>query len=108
MSIDSLLESTTIEPDSVYRQGEPRFASSPNSELYESSGARYLVSNHDFHEFEAQKIDAIKYLFSNIYELKKIMSFPGVESGTLDFGIVLQTNPSVNRVHSPRWLNRCR
>ncbi len=82
LNIDKLLE-INLKPDSLYRKGEYRTKKSINL----SSGARYLVSNADFDNFEDQKKDAIRFLRNNATPIREIMSIPGHESAELDFGI---------------------
>jgi hypothetical protein len=82
LNIDRLLE-IDLKPDSFYKKGEYRTKKSNHT----SSGARYLVSNADFSNFEDQKKDAIRFLRDNANSIKMIMSIPDLEGAGLDFGI---------------------
>ena len=68
LNIDKLLE-IDLKPDSFYKKGEYRTKKSNHT----SSGARYLVSNADFSNFEDQKKDAIRFLRDNANSIKEIM-----------------------------------
>jgi hypothetical protein len=72
-----------LKPDSTYEKGSPRRKGSKSS----SSGARYVVSEADFDQFEQQKLDAIKFLKRNKDRIQEIMDLNGIDGADLDFGI---------------------
>jgi hypothetical protein len=89
LDMDSLIQQIALEPESVWRKGEPKFGSRPNGteHKHQRSGANYLVSDAEFEDFEGQKSDAAEYLKLHETEIKEILSFPGLERAVLDFGI---------------------
>ena len=82
LDIDKLLK-INLKPDSSYRKGEYRTKKSTHL----SSGARYLVSNADFDNFEEQKRDAISFLRNNANSIREIISISGIDNAELNFGI---------------------
>ena len=74
-------------PDSTWQKGSLRIASKPDGKKYTSTGARYLVSDADFSEFDIQKNEAIEFLRNNKRLLEEAMKLPSVEDASLDFGI---------------------
>ena len=81
LDVDDLIGSTLMIPDSVWRKGP-----SPDSTGKETSGARFVASEADFSEPSMQIEEAIAFLRENRDDLKKALSFPGVECAELDFG----------------------
>jgi hypothetical protein len=64
----------------------------PEGKCHSESGARFLVSDADFDEFDIQKSEAIAFLRDHADVLRRIMAHPGVEDGYLDFGIARKEN----------------
>lgn len=80
-------------PDSTWEKGSPRFSTKPDGEKNTRSGARYVVSDADFDEFEQQKYDAIEFLKRNKNQIQEIMNLPNIEGAGLDFGIYWRDVP---------------
>jgi len=87
LKINDLLN-IKLETDSYWSKGEPRFSRKPEGEKHLDSGAIYLVSDAEFEEFDIQIKDAIEYLKENKNQIKSILSLPGLDGSSLDFGIV--------------------
>lgn len=87
LDIDALLADTSLVPEMSYRRGEPKLKTKPDGKKNERSGAAFLVSMADFDDFDTQKNGALIFLKVNRSAVQKIMAWPGVESGGLDFGI---------------------
>jgi hypothetical protein len=86
--VDNFVEKSAMKVYSCWRKGERRFhESSTNTQKHESSGIQIEVSNAEFSELAMQIDDAIKFLKENAGEVKKLVSFPGVEGAELDFGV---------------------
>jgi hypothetical protein len=80
-------------PDSTWERGTPVLSNKPDGKKHSNSGARYVVSEADFDEFQVQKSDAVEFMEQNNSELIKIMNLPGIEGGCLDFGIYYRDVP---------------
>lgn len=86
-NVDSFIESIPLLIDSMWRKGEKRFPNSTtNEQINESSGIRVVASEADFSELPQQIEDAILFLETNLKDVKRLSSFPGVEWLVLDFG----------------------
>lgn len=51
------------------------------------SGAHVVASDADFDQFARQEAEATDFLRNHFEQLRRLRTFPGVESVTLDFGI---------------------
>jgi len=88
LDVDKLLSHVTLKPTQVYRKGEPVLPrTQPDGRKLKMSGIGFVASGADFDQFEKQKRDAISFLKSRATTIRKIMDWPGVEGGELDFGI---------------------
>jgi hypothetical protein len=87
LDIDRLLAAIPLQSTMSYRRGEPSRKSKPRGEKHKRSGAGFLVSDADFDQFDQQKKDAIAFLKTKNAVIRKIMRWPGVDGGELDFGI---------------------
>ena len=86
--VDAFITGCCMPVCAVKRRGEPVYpASQPNGRRHERSGIHVLASDADFDEFPRQVEEATAFLRANIEQLRRLMSFPGVEGVTLDFGI---------------------
>ncbi len=90
LDIDHVQSEVTIDIDTFWKKGEPRFAQMNDRKVHEKSGVTYLVSNAEFEEFEIQKTDAIAFMKRHFNELNKIHLLDGLESAVLDFGILMR------------------
>ena len=87
LDIETLLASISIPVTMSFKKGEPRFRKKPDGKKNEASGAAFDVSTADFNDFEQQKRDAIAFLKTRELMIRKVMNWPGVQTGELDFGI---------------------
>jgi len=71
----------------------PKFLGKPEGKKHLSSGARYIVSEADFDEFERQKLDAIEFLKRNGDQIQELMNLSGIDGADLDFGIYRRDVP---------------
>jgi hypothetical protein len=84
------LGSTRLKPYSVFRAGEPRFASQPNGETHDVSGFKVDVSRRSRDDLPGQVVDAIGFLRKHERALLKLRSVPEVEDIRLDFPVDLR------------------
>ena len=91
LNVDRLLSSVSLPATMSFGKGQPRNMLKKNRKRCRSSGASFLVSDADFDQFEKQKKDAISFLRTNKSVILKIMNWPGVDRGCLDFGIERRT-----------------
>ena len=87
LNIDRLLSAVSLPATMSFRKGQHRSEIKKDGERNRNSGASFLVSNADFHQFEKQKKDAISFLTNKRTVIRRIMNWPGVDSACLDFGI---------------------
>ena len=87
LDVDGLLASVPLASTMSFRKGEPRFRTNPKGKRNKDSGAAFLVSNADFDQFEKQKRDAVAFLKAKKAVIRRIMNWPGVDGGELDFGV---------------------
>ncbi|WP_163341186.1 DUF4279 domain-containing protein [Desulfopila sp. IMCC35008] len=84
------VDSITLEPEleaiKVWRKGQPKFNSNPNSRLNETSGLSIELSSSDFSEIEKQINEAISFCKSHQKVLTKLVSHQGVDGAVADFG----------------------
>jgi hypothetical protein len=86
LSLDEL-EIIKLVPDSIWQRGTPIISNKPDGKKYASTGARYIVSDADFDEFDIQKNEAIEFLTNNNRIIEEMIKLPSVEYASLDFGI---------------------
>lgn len=87
LDVDALVASNEITLRSLYRKGEPRSSLRPDGEKLTCSGISYCVSDAGFDEFKTQRDEAIAYLSGHCNDIEKIVSAPGVDGASLEFGI---------------------
>ena len=87
---DKYLALSGLEAITVYRRGEPRFASKPNGRKLGSSGFNVGVSDGAWEPLGGQVDDAIAFLKKNRDAITMLRSAPGVESMRLDFPVDLK------------------
>jgi len=85
--VDSFLRESAYAGASVYRRGEPRFPTKPESRKREESGITILVSNADFDDFPTQVQESIEFLEHNANEMMRLANYPGVIGVEIDFGV---------------------
>ena len=86
-NVDSFIASIPLQIDSMWRKGEKRFPNSTtNKKINESSGIRIVASEAGFSEWPQQIEDVISFLQTNLENLRRLSSFPGLEWLVLDFG----------------------
>jgi hypothetical protein len=87
--VDAFLVGSTLKPRSVYHRGESRFPGStrPNGKRRDESGMNVPVSVTEFIDFPKQVAEATAFLLAETKEIRRLVTFPGVEGVELDFGI---------------------
>ena len=90
LDIEELVKAITLEPNRVWRKGEPRSESKPDSRVLSKSGASFIVSSADMDEFEIQLKEATDFIKNNIIQIQKIVGFNGVSEAVFDFGVELR------------------
>ena len=84
------LASSRLKPYSVFRAGEPRFASQPKGKIHDESGFKVDVSRSPWDNLAGQVADAIAFLKKHERTLAKLRSMPEVEDIRLDFPLDLR------------------
>ena len=84
------LASSQLVPYSVFRAGDPRFASQRNGKVYEESGFKVDVSRGPWNSLTGQVVDAIAFLKKHHRALARLRSIPEVEDVRLDFSLDLR------------------
>ena len=84
------LASSTLEPYSVFRAGDARFASQPNGKVHEESGFKVDVSRGPWNSLVGQVADATAFLKKHEETLRQLRSVPEVEDLRLDFRLDLR------------------
>lgn len=84
------LTGSKLKPYSVFRAGEPRFASQPTGKRHEMSGFRVNVSRRSCDGLGGQVADAIAFLKKHKRALTKLRSIRDVEDIRLDFPLDLR------------------
>jgi hypothetical protein len=84
------LASSSLKPYSIFRAGEPIFASQPNGKMHEASGFKVDVSQRRSDDLAGQVVDAIAFLKKHKQTLAKLRSVPKVEDVRLDFPLNLR------------------
>jgi hypothetical protein len=83
--VDAFLLGCTLPVCSVYRRGQPIFRRA--GPVHMSSGVHTVASDADFDQFARQEAEATGFLRNHFEQLRRLRSFPGIESVTLHFGI---------------------
>ena len=83
------LARSKLKPYSVFRAGEPRFASEPNGARHEVSGFKVKVSRRSWERLAGQVTDAVAFLKKHKRALTKLRSIREVEDIRLDFPLDL-------------------
>jgi hypothetical protein len=84
------LATSQLKPYSVFRAGEPRFASQPKGKINDESGFKVDVSRSPWNNLARQVADAIAFLKKYKRTLAKLRSMPEVEDIRLDFPLDLR------------------
>jgi hypothetical protein len=85
---DQFLAESGLEPDNLYRKGEPVFPESQSDgRRHDQSGINLLASDADFCDFTGQIEEATGFLETHKSELARLRQQPGIEGMMLDFGI---------------------
>jgi hypothetical protein len=90
-NVNEFLRLTELEPYEKHIRGEKRpFKKTGKTDIYESSGCRFDLSNAEFNQFDIQKEDVIKYLKTNLDKLKLIYSLGIKETETPIIGFAIE------------------
>ena len=89
VNVEDLVALCPVEPTVAFRKGEPR-SSRPNARLCATSGISFCVSDAEFEDFEAQKVDAVAFLAKHGTALAKLRDVPGLQHASIDFGIAMR------------------
>jgi hypothetical protein len=85
--VDAFFTSCSIEPIKVWRKGEFKFTThNSGSQKHTASDVNFEVSGAEFSDMKAQLMDSIKWFSENQSLVKRLVSFPGVDGVTADFG----------------------
>lgn len=88
LDVDALASSFPLTPYRLDRRGERRAPGSRvNTAVHADTCAHYVVSDRDLAPLPLQAGDAARFLSEHQVTLLAITRFPGVEGGTLDFGV---------------------
>jgi hypothetical protein len=84
-----LARSPPFRPLAVHRRGDAILpATTPSGRKRTRSGCNIEVGGREFADFAGQVRDAIRFLKGNGAAVRALRRFPGVESVTLDFGVI--------------------
>jgi hypothetical protein len=93
-NVDRFCATSTLEPCTVYRAGEPVFPTiQPNGRRNQVSGIHIVVSDAEFDAFPQQVTEAISFLRTHHDQVRVLCEFPGVDGAILDFGIARRDVP---------------
>jgi hypothetical protein len=84
-AVDELLSRVNLRPCKIFRKGQKEHG--PNSNTADNTGFYVVTSERSENDLDGQVEDTIDYLTTHRTELASIMSFPGVQSATLDFSV---------------------
>jgi hypothetical protein len=87
---EKYLASSRLKPYTVFRAGQPQFASQPKSRVHEVSGFKVDVSRRSGGDLAGQVVDAIAFLKKHRQTLARLRSIPEVEDVRLDFPVDLR------------------
>ena len=94
-NVNEFLRLTELEPYEKHIRGEKRpFKKVGKTDIYETSGCRFDLSNAEFNQFDIQKEDVIKYLKTNIDKLKQIYPLGIKETETPVVGFAIENRMS--------------
>ncbi len=86
--VEAFLASSTLKPCRVYRRGEPRFPGALSGDKRnDKSGMNIPVAVAEFADLPGQVAEARAFLQTEAKEIRRLVTFPGVEGVALDFGI---------------------
>ena len=92
-NVDTYLQEHPCETVKVWRKGEACFPKSqPEGAKNEDSGLSITVGDAESNDLIGEIEDSILFLEDEVNrsEIQTLMSYPGIEGGTLDFGIDLE------------------
>ena len=105
--VHRFLRDSPFAPVKVWKRGEERGPGGRRgSRTSQDSGFNLDVSAVAFEDSVTQIKEAIAFLATNRIELARLMSFSGVESATLDFGLQLKPDAPVQSDYVPPELLR--
>lgn len=90
LDLNALVAGSTLSPYRTWQIGTARSDSRPDGPVCSDSGACFAISTADFDAFSVQVNDATQFLERHADAVRAIVSFPGVDAATLDFGIALR------------------
>ena len=86
--VDAFLADCSLPVCATMRKGEPVFPNAkPNGEKHTSSGLHIVASEADFEEFPKQVAESTEFLRINADEIRRLLTFPGIEWAILDYGV---------------------
>ena len=103
VDVDSLMAGCSLPANNVWRKGERRTV---GGKIQSTSGLSFVVSEADFDEFDAQVVDATKFLVQHLAEISRLAAFSGVDFALLDFGVSLYEDTVAISCHLPPALVR--
>jgi hypothetical protein len=83
--VDAFLRESALSAHPVFRRGSPRLPGSGS--LASTSGFNVAVSDAEFDNLREQIDDALAFVRRHEAEIRRLRSFPGVETVCLDFGV---------------------
>ncbi len=87
--VDVYLADHPCEVSNLYHKGDPEFKSKPDGRKLEASGFSVYVSDVEMDDLKTQISEAIEFLRDEVVirEIPSLVSYPGVEEVSLDFGV---------------------
>jgi hypothetical protein len=87
--VDAYLQSSTLQPDFVWRRGEQRRYACMKSE-HSTSGVEWVLGDGRTLSFDDQERIAIDFLTKNQAELRRLSGFPGADWCTIGLQFMME------------------
>jgi hypothetical protein len=91
--VDAFLATSSLKPTRVFRKDEPVSARRPDGPRNASTRFNVSASDAGFDEFPRQIDEATVFLRDYGSEIERLVSYPGVASVGLDFGVFWRDVP---------------
>jgi hypothetical protein len=104
--VDAFLAVSRLALAHVWRKGEPRFSASGGGELWDHSGITIDLSEAGWDELGQQVQDAAAFLNAHDADIRRLLSWAGVEFVFCDFGIRRKHGAPMQGAYFPPELTR--
>ena len=101
---EKYLASSRLKPYTVFRAGQPQFASQPKSRVDDVSGFKVDVSRRSRGDLAGQIVDAIAFLKKHRHTLARLRSIPEVEEKSVARPLRTRVAPATVKRTNIGWL----